>query len=68
MRSKNELGQLIEFPVADWRGAAPPEHVTIEGEHCRLEPLSATRLAGLDLCAIGLDTLRQRIKGSLEPV
>ena len=68
MQNKNELGQLIGFLVEGWRGAAPPEHVTIEGERCRLESLEATRLAGLDLCAIGLDTLRQRIKGSLEPV
>lgn len=68
IQKNNELGQLVGFTIADWRGAAPPEHVKIEGERCRLEPLEAIRLAGLDLCAIGLDTLRQRIKGSLEPV
>ena len=41
----NELGQPVGFALADWPGARTPVHEVIEGERCRLEPLSATRHA-----------------------
>lgn len=41
----NELGQPIGFDLTGWQGARVPVHDAIEGERCRLEPLSATRHA-----------------------
>lgn len=39
----NEHGQPIGLPVSGWAGAKPPVRETMEGVHCRLEPLDADR-------------------------
>ncbi|MBK7952388.1 MAG: GNAT family N-acetyltransferase [Deltaproteobacteria bacterium] len=39
----NEHGQPIGLPVSGWTGAKPPVRETMEGVHCRLEPLDADR-------------------------
>jgi len=36
----NSLGQIIGFPVTDWRPILRPSHKLLAGQFCRLEPLS----------------------------
>jgi RimJ/RimL family protein N-acetyltransferase len=42
---KNNLGQPIGAPLADWQGCAHPRGAVIEGSLCRLEPIDAPRHA-----------------------
>lgn len=42
---KNSLGQIIGYPVPDWKPAAHPARKTLTGRFCRLEPLDAVRHA-----------------------
>lgn len=43
--NKNPLGQVIGFPVPDWKPVARPTHKVMTGRFCRLEPLDAARHA-----------------------
>jgi RimJ/RimL family protein N-acetyltransferase len=42
---KNNLGQPIGAPLANWQGCAHPRGTIIEGSLCRLEPIDAARHA-----------------------
>jgi len=42
---KNDLGQPIGTPLADWQGCAHPRGAVMEGRLCRLEPIDAARHA-----------------------
>ena len=42
---KNELGQPIGFPLADWQSCAHPRGATMQGRLCRLEPIDVQRHA-----------------------
>ncbi len=44
---ENELGQPVGKPLQDWRGAAPFEFLTLQGSHCRIEPLTLTHAPDL---------------------
>jgi RimJ/RimL family protein N-acetyltransferase len=41
----NEFGQPIGFDVSGWKPPPFSPHVTLQGRHCRLEPLKAARHA-----------------------
>jgi RimJ/RimL family protein N-acetyltransferase len=41
----NDLGQPIGRAVEEWKGAQPPERISMTGPRCRLEPLDADRHA-----------------------
>ncbi len=43
--STNEYGQPVGAPVPDWSARPLPHAATLEGVHCRLEPLDAERHA-----------------------
>jgi RimJ/RimL family protein N-acetyltransferase len=51
----NDLGQPVGAPLPDWRGAAAPRRVTLEGRYCRIEPLSVARHADALWAAQTLD-------------
>ncbi|WP_211318289.1 hypothetical protein [Photobacterium sanctipauli] len=52
----NHLDQAVGYPMPEWHGAQPPAALTIDGQYCRLEPLSC-RQHGDDLFeAFQLDT------------
>lgn len=36
---RNELGQPVGFPLADWRGCQPPPRTPMIGLRCRVEPI-----------------------------
>lgn len=38
---RNQLGQPIGEPVADWTPRAPPPRTPMRGRLCRLEPINA---------------------------
>lgn len=38
---KNELGQLIGFPMTDWKACEHPRGAVMTGRFCRLEPIDA---------------------------
>lgn len=40
---RNELGQVIGFPLPDWRRPPHPPRETLTGRLCRLEPLDPAR-------------------------
>jgi RimJ/RimL family protein N-acetyltransferase len=42
---KNDLGQPIGTPLADWQGCEHPRGAVLEGRLCRLEPIDAQRHA-----------------------
>ena len=42
---KNELGQPIGFPVADWQVCEHPRGATMQGKLCRLEPVDLDKHA-----------------------
>ena len=42
---RNELGQPIGFPLADWRGCQHPRGALMQGRLCRLEPIDLDRHA-----------------------
>jgi RimJ/RimL family protein N-acetyltransferase len=42
---KNELGQPIGFPLADWQGCEHPRGAIMQGRLCRLEPIDLQRHA-----------------------
>ena len=52
---KNSLGQVIGFPVPDWKPVARPTHKVMTGRFCRLEPLDAPRHAADLYAANALD-------------
>ena len=52
---KNALGQVIGFPVPDWKPVARPPHKVMTGRFCRLEPLDATQHAAELYAANTLD-------------
>ena len=52
---KNSLGQVIGFPVPDWKPVARPTRKVMTGHFCRLEPLDATRHAADLYAANALD-------------
>jgi RimJ/RimL family protein N-acetyltransferase len=41
----NQYGQPVGAPIADWSPRPAPAGVTLQGAHCRLEPLAAERHA-----------------------
>ena len=41
----NELGQVVGFPLPDWRPPPLPPHAVIEGRWAKLEPLDAEKHA-----------------------
>ena len=45
MERTNEHGQPIGFALPGWRAPIFPPHVTLNGQYCRLEPLSVARHA-----------------------
>jgi RimJ/RimL family protein N-acetyltransferase len=52
---KNSLGQIIGFPVTDWKPVARPMRKVMTGRFCRLEPLDAARHAADLYAANALD-------------
>jgi RimJ/RimL family protein N-acetyltransferase len=55
---RNALGQPVGAPLKDWRPAALPQRVTLQGRYCRLEPLSVDRHAAELWTAQSLDETR----------
>lgn len=43
---KNDLGQPIGWPLADWQACAHPRGAVMQGRLCRLEPIDIDRHAG----------------------
>jgi len=52
---KNRLGQAIGFVVHDWQVPSFPLHESMQGNHCRLEPLDVVRHAQALFLANQLD-------------
>ena len=51
----NDLGQMVGFPLPDWRPPPLPTHEVIEGRWARLEPLDADRHATHIYGAVRMD-------------
>ena len=47
--------QPLGVPVAGWQGASPPQKVTLQGRHCRLEPFERARHGDSLRAALELD-------------
>lgn len=52
----NALGQLHGLPVPQWQPCPVPQAVVLDGQYCRLEPLSATRHAAALFAAMQQDS------------
>ena len=52
---KNDLGQPIGTPLADWQCCPPARGTVIEGRLCRLEPIDAARHASSLFAAFSAD-------------
>jgi len=52
---RNHLGQLIGFPLPEWKVPPRPARTPMQGRFCRLEPLEAARHADQLWDAIQLD-------------
>jgi RimJ/RimL family protein N-acetyltransferase len=51
----NELGQVVGFPIADWRPSPLPPRRTLDGRWCRVEPIDVARHAGALQAAFATD-------------
>lgn len=47
--------QPLGLPVDNWQGACPPQKVTLQGRHCRLEPFDRARHGDSLRAALELD-------------
>lgn len=54
--TRNDLGQLVGFPLPDWKPPPAPQRQPLQGRYCRLEPLDPDRHAAALFEAAAADT------------